>query len=244
MRGTLVALAAAGFILGLAALALVLTGDHDDVTGPFVVLALTLGWSFIATGLYAVWRRPEQSVGRLMTLVGFLWFLGALPESDSPLVHSLGLALGGLWAGPLVHLLIAFPSGRVAPGLERTLVRTGYAIPLLEPIALLFSAQPTPDCKRCPDNVLLVADDDTAFGILTTLLGIAGVAMLVGVCVVLVRRWRRSGPVQRRALAPVLWAGGAVVVVALAGVIPSLLGAEKATEVAQVALIAAITAVP
>ena len=33
-------LAFAGFVLGLAALALVLTGTHDTITGPFVVLAL------------------------------------------------------------------------------------------------------------------------------------------------------------------------------------------------------------
>src|SRR4051794_2367813 len=118
-RAVLGAVAAAGLAFGLAALALVLTNDHDDtVTGPFVVLALTLGWSFIGTGLYAMWRRPGQPIGALMTLVGFLWFVGALPESDSALVYTLGLALGGLWAGPLVHLLIAFPSGRIAPGLE------------------------------------------------------------------------------------------------------------------------------
>ena len=50
----LIGVAFAGFVLGLAALALVLTGDHDTITGPFVVLALTLGWSFIGTGLYAL----------------------------------------------------------------------------------------------------------------------------------------------------------------------------------------------
>jgi len=122
-RATLGVLAAAGLVFGLAALALVLSGDNGTITGPFVVLALTLGWSFIGTGLYAMWRRPEQPIGRLMTLVGFLWFIGALPESDSAFVHTLGLGLGGLWVGPFVHLLIAFPSGRVAPGLERTLVR-------------------------------------------------------------------------------------------------------------------------
>src|SRR4051795_13534727 len=132
------AVALAGFAFGLAALMLVLTGDHDTITGPFVVLALTLGWSFIGTGIYALWRRPDQLIGRLMVIVGFLWFIGALPESDSALVYTIGLALGGLWAGPLVHLLVAFPSGRVAPGLEGTPVRVGERIPPLEPVAALF----------------------------------------------------------------------------------------------------------
>ena len=52
-RGALGVLAAAGIVFGLAALALVLTSDHNQIAGPFVVLAFTLGWSFIGTGLYA-----------------------------------------------------------------------------------------------------------------------------------------------------------------------------------------------
>src|SRR3954452_10386813 len=124
----LAGVAVAGVVFGLAALAIVLSGDHDTITGPFVVLALTLGWAFIGTGLYALWRRPGHPIGRLMTLTGFLWFLGALPEADSALVFTFGLAFGGLWAGPFVHLLVAFPSGTVAPGLERNLVRLGYTL--------------------------------------------------------------------------------------------------------------------
>jgi len=69
----LVGVAFAGFVLGLAALALVLTGDHETVSGPFVVLALTLGWSFIGTGVYARWRRPDSPIGRLMILTSWWW---------------------------------------------------------------------------------------------------------------------------------------------------------------------------
>ena len=46
----LVGLAVAGFALGLAALALVTTSDREDDPGPWVVLALTMGWSFIGAG--------------------------------------------------------------------------------------------------------------------------------------------------------------------------------------------------
>src|SRR3954471_12909078 len=109
----LLGVAVAGLVLGLAAFALVLSGDQQTFSGPFAVLALTLGWSFIGTGLYAWWRRPDQVIGRLMTVVGFLWFAGALLEVDAPLVFTAGLACGGLWLGPFVHLLIAFPTGVV-----------------------------------------------------------------------------------------------------------------------------------
>jgi signal transduction histidine kinase len=191
-----------------------------------------------------VWRRPEQPIGRLMTLVGFLWFLGALPESDSPLVFTAGLALGGLWAGPLVHLLVAFPTGRVAPGLERAVVRLGYALPLLQILVLPVLSNAARDCPSCPDNLLLISAEDGLSDVLMVVLGVAAVAMLIGVGLVLVRRWRRSGPVQRRALAPVIWTGAAIVVVGVTGVIPQMIGAKTAEDVMSAILIGLITALP
>ena len=162
-RGAIGALAAAGIVCGLAALALVLTGDHEQITGPFVVLALTLGWSFIGTGLYALWRRPgaaDRPADDARS--GSCGSSARCPESDSALVFTVGLALAGLWSGPFVHLLVAFPTGRVDAGLERALVRLGYAIPLLAPVGLLFLAQPSTDCPSCPENLLLVTDSPTA----------------------------------------------------------------------------------
>ena len=208
------------------------------------MLALTLGWSFIGTGLYALWRRPDQSIGRLMTVIGFLWFIGALPESDSALVFTVGLALAPLWSGPLVHLLVAFPTGHVAPGLERRLVRLGYAIPLLAPLGLLFLAQPSPDCPSCPENLLLVSDSPAAVDAVESVLGLLGIVLLVGVLVVLVRRWRRSGPVQRRALAPVVWTGAAVALASAVGLIPQAIGDEGAIAVANYLVVGCVTAVP
>ena len=243
-RGAIGALAAAGIVCGLGAFMLVLTGDHDQIAGPFAALALTLGWSFIGTGLYALWRRPEQSIGRLMTVTGFLWFIGALPESDVPLVFTLGLVLAPLWSGPLVHLLIAFPTGRVQPGLERGLVRLGYAIPLLAPIGVLFLAQPSEDCPSCPENLLLVSDRPAAYDAVQAVLGAMGIVLLVGVLVVLIRRWRRSGPVQRRALAPVAWTGGTVALASAVSLIPQALGEEGVIEVANYLVVASVTAVP
>jgi signal transduction histidine kinase len=241
-RGTLMGLAAAGFVLGVAALALVLTSDHQLVDPAVVALALTLGWSFIGTGLYAQWRRPGHVVGKLMTLTGFLWFLGALPEADSDVLYTLGIALGGLFAGPLVHLLVVFPSGRAAPGLERMLVYLGYTIAIAQSVVLLFSV---PDgCARCPENLLLIQESETVETVLSLLFGLGGVAMLVSIAFVLIRRWRRAGRVQRRALSPVLWTGATLALVGIAGTIPSSSGNEAAADIAEFVLLATIAAVP
>ena len=88
LRRALLGLAVAGLAFGLSAGALVVTSDHRTDPVPFLVLGLAMGWSFIGTGLYAWWRRPDQRIGPLMTLVGFAWYAGALSFSDAPLVYS------------------------------------------------------------------------------------------------------------------------------------------------------------
>src|SRR5215207_5532428 len=124
LRRALIALAVAGFALGLAALALVTTSDRDESTA-WIALALTMGWGFTGAGIFAWWRRPENRVGALMTLVGFVWFLGSLTYADTAWVFTIGLLVGSLWIAALVHMLVAFPTGRLAPGLERRLVVLG-----------------------------------------------------------------------------------------------------------------------
>ena len=244
LRRALVALAVAGFALGLAALALVTTSDRPRDSTPWIVLALTLGWGFIGAGLYAWWRRPENRIGPLMTLVGFLWFLGALQSADAAWAFTLGLALGSLWIGALVHMLVAFPTGRVQPGLERIAVVTGWAAALVfSPLGLLVVKNPG-DCDDCPENLLLVWDNETAADIVEGLGVIVTVALLVAVGVILIRRWRSFGPVQRRALAPVVWIGAGLAAVGAAAVLPLALGADEVLEVGNSVLIILITAVP
>jgi signal transduction histidine kinase len=240
----LVALAVAGLVLGLAALALVTTSDRESDSTAWIALALTLGWGFIGAGLYAWWRRPENRVGALMTLVGFLWFLGALSSSDAAWAYTLGLALGSLWIAALVHMLVAFPTGRVEPGLERAVVRTGWAVTLVfSPLSLLVVAEPE-GCEDCPANVLRVVDSELASTIVEALNVIVSVLLLGALVVVLVRHWRSFGPVQQRALAPVVWTGGAVAVFGILTLVPLAVGADEVSELVDVGLIVLITALP
>ena len=74
LRRALLGLAVAGLAFGLAAGALVVTSDHRTDPVALLVLGLAMGWSFIGTGLYAWWRRPDHRIGPLMTLVGFAWY--------------------------------------------------------------------------------------------------------------------------------------------------------------------------
>ena len=245
LRRALIALAIAGFALGLAALALVASNDREDADpAAWIAIALTMGWGFAGAGIYAWWRRPENRVGPLMTLVGFTWFLGALLSAETAWAYTLGLLLSSLWVGALIHMLVAFPSGRVEPGLERRLVAVGWASTTVLPLALALVTENPNDCGDCPENLLLVWNSGTA----TDVLEAAGVALTVfllgGLVVVLVRRWRGFGKVQRRALAPVVWIGGAIAVVGLVIVLPVVFGADEVTQVVDFVLIVLITALP
>ncbi len=87
-----------------------------------------VGWNFVATGLYAWRRRPESRTGALMVVLGFAWFNSTLVNANSDLVHEVAEVTSGLWGGVFLHLGIAFPAGRVQPGLDRALVIAGYVI--------------------------------------------------------------------------------------------------------------------
>src|SRR5215217_2396834 len=245
LRRALIALAVAGVALGLAALALVTASDREDQESvAWIVLALTLGWGFAGAGIFAWWRRPDNRVGPLMTLVGFMWFLGALSSADAAWAYTLGLLVGALWLGALVHMLVAFPTGRVEPGLERRVVLLGWSAAVALPLLVaLVTARPG-DCRDCPENLLLTWDNETAADVVQAAVVVVPAALLVGLGVVLIRRWRGFGKVQRRALAPVVWTAAAVAVVGVASALPIAFGADAVSEAVDAVLIGVITAVP
>src|SRR3954466_2801646 len=65
----------AALAAGAGVIALMLESDHLTAPVVWAVFAPAVGWSFIGTGLYADWRRPENPTGRLMILLGFAWFV-------------------------------------------------------------------------------------------------------------------------------------------------------------------------
>jgi signal transduction histidine kinase len=244
LRRALIGLAVAGLALGLAALALVTASDREDDSTPWIGLALTVGWGFTGAGILAWWRRPENRVGPLMALVGFLWFLGALRSADTAWAYTVGLLVGALWLGALIHMLVAFPTGRVEPGFERGTVLLGWSGAITLPfLAALVTERPN-DCDDCPDNLLLAWDSEAASDAVEGIGLVLSVVLLALLGVTLIRRWRGYGKVQRRALAPVVWTAGAIAVVGVVGLLPIALGADEVAQVLDAVLVVAIAAVP
>jgi signal transduction histidine kinase len=198
----------AALACGAGTVALLAASDHQDGKAVWAILGPAIGWSFIGTGIYAWRRRPESRTGELMVLLGFAWFLSALAFSNAPALRTLAYVLGGLWGGVFLQLIMAFPSGRLAPGRDRALVIAGYLIFTVASIpAMLFANPHDLGCDGCPDNVLMVEHDETLAGI-----GLGAVAVLYAVLFVLVlvrltRRWRSTPPLERLQLTPVYVCG-------------------------------------
>ena len=210
LRLALVGLGLAGLAVGVVCLLIVLSSDHlDEVQIGGVVFTPLIGWSFIATGLFAWWRRPGNSFGALMALVGFVWFLSALLASDVRGLFAIGGLFGALPYALLLHMLVAFPSGRLQTGWERLLIGVAYFdTTAIQVLGVLFLETGSGDeCPGCPANPLLISENtglaDAIFGV-QSLIGVVGVT---GIAVLLVRRWRRASSSYRSALTPVLAAG-------------------------------------
>jgi signal transduction histidine kinase len=109
VRRPAVALVVAGVGLGVAAeFSLYLPDSPGLAAGDFAV-----GFAFIGAGALAL--RRSTATGALMAATGVAWFLGGL--------------VGGLvflHRGPLVHLLLTYPRGRLESRLDRVVVAAAY----------------------------------------------------------------------------------------------------------------------
>ena len=213
----LAAAAALGLALSGIAVLLVLASDHEDNKAATIALAVTAGVSFIASGLFALWRRPENRTGYLLAAVGYLWFFGALNESNNDWLFTAGAALGSLVFGAFIHLLLAFPGGRLTGRRDLWLVVSTYALVLTSSVATLLLEE-VPNPKVCPGcrSTIAVASNDDLESVLTVIVTALALAILATVLVIVVTRYLRSEGALRRALGPVLGAGAlAMLVLAL-----------------------------
>jgi hypothetical protein len=86
------------------------------------LLDAIVGWCFCLLGLGS-WRRRRPEPGLLMVATGVLWFVGG----------SVGVAVFA-HRGPLIHLLVGYPRGRLRDRSERAAVAVGYLDALVYPV--------------------------------------------------------------------------------------------------------------
>jgi signal transduction histidine kinase len=206
-------LALTALLLGLLGAALILGSDHLDDRGLIAALGFAIGAAWIGTGLYVWWRRPENRFGALMTWVGFAWLLNAFTAANGSAAFTLAVLVSNVYLAAFLHLLLAYPDGRVSNPSRRKLAATGYAISILGPVpALMFGFNASNEECRCPDSIIDVSSNVTLGDALDAAVNAVAVGIVIYVLWVLIERWREATPPQRRAMAPLLWSGVALMV--------------------------------
>jgi signal transduction histidine kinase len=234
LNRALVAIALAAVVAGGAAAALVASSQHTPHKGLGIVLGLFTAWSFVGTGLYAWWRRPGNRFGALFAAVGFTYLLGSLTASDDPAVFTIGVVLANLFFVAFAQMLLSYPDGRLQERWHAWLLGAGYALCIVGPLPQLlwgWTDRMRESCPDCPESVLLIERNDTLRDVFNAIHSAIGVVIVATVLVILIRRWRAATAPQRRAMAPILWSGVAMLVLLGSALGSDVAGISRLTDV-------------
>jgi signal transduction histidine kinase len=187
----------AAWLVGLAAVAVgdlgfIINGTEPEETVP---LDISIGLTSVVAGLLVWSRHPRNRIGPLLYLLGVVWALGGLwsladasafqsPSWARQIFAEFAPVIGVASTALMIHVVMAYPSGRLDSRVARATVALGYLTYVVQATAALS--------HRAPPEPLSSA--------LFLILAIVAVGTLS-------RRWYRAGPVARRVYAPVLAAG-------------------------------------
>jgi signal transduction histidine kinase len=206
----LIALLALSAGVGAALLVLGSERERSPVVAS-AALALVVGWVYIGSGLIARRQRPENRLGTVMVFIGFAWFATFLADAGSPLLFTVGKALESVYLLGFVYLVLSFPTGRLRRKLDRALVAAAVVIvTVVEVVWLLFADSRSQICSDCPHNAFEITRNDGIADAVLQGQRAVGVVLSLFTVALLVRRWVRASAPERRAGAPVLWAGSAM----------------------------------
>jgi signal transduction histidine kinase len=156
----------------------------------------------------------------LMTAVGFAFFLSVLSAADASWLFTIGVLLSSVYLAVFVHMLLAYPDGRIDSPRLRKVLAGGYTLALIGPAPILMFGDMDKTGCDCPDSAIFVSDNHTLFTVLDAVTSVIAVVLVGYVLYVLVQRWQAATQPQRRAMAPVLWSGICLLVL-LAGSLTS-----------------------
>ena len=208
-------------------LAIVQLGVGAGSPTPFwIPVAFTLVFAVWTTaGVIAWWRRPGSFTGALLLVGALAVFVGGVGNLGPPALLVLSAGFGTVSLAVTVHLLHAFPTGRLRGRLSVVTVAAGYGV------ALLLQAP-----------LYLIPAGEPALAVAEVLQRAVGVTVMVVTAVILVGRLRATDPQNRPVLLP-LYLYGTLTVLLIpvsANLIPLLGGDYVVVGAVQLALLAGI----
>jgi signal transduction histidine kinase len=209
-------MATTGVALAFVSAAIAASGAPSDAAFGRGLLQLLVVGVPIAAGLYAVRSPANRRFGTALLIVGVAWSLTALSEASMSVPYTIGRTANWIVLPSVFYLLLVFPDGQIAKGLDRTLLGGIVAVGVLLFLTTAFVAQAFPlntpwaSCAGdCPANALFVLDRTPAFvtDVVVPLRQWLIDLLWVGMVVSLVRRWQAASPLQKRAMGPVVVLG-------------------------------------
>jgi signal transduction histidine kinase len=245
LRGRLWAVGLTG--LGFSVLVAILLVAHpfspQDRGNAFAAVAV--GWSFLGIGLSAWRSRPENRVGPLMVAVGFTWMATTLMHCRLPLAFSIGVLVSATPFVLIVHLLLAYPTGRLSGRAQRFVIGLAYGVVALGSLLVSLLTEHPADTDAAGINLFNVVDAPGTANAIQAGFTVAGCVLVVAAGVLLVQRWNAAGRLQRRALGPVLGTGAALVfLLAITLASDQLDGPDWLTNVSGAFALLAVFALP
>ena len=234
LAAAVVAVAAAASVGAAYVLA---TSDHTADPGVTAALTVITANAFLLAGMVAWWRRPDNRIGPLMVLTGFLWFLSALPGSSVGVLFTFGYASASWAKAVFTQTVLAYPEGRLHSRLERVLVVALYIdVVVGQFVTLTFTPVPW-------NRVLIHGGDAEVARELLRAQRWFGFAIVAAALLVLGLRLRHGSAPLRRAVVPVLVTGALTLGLAGATIVANEVAAASAVEL-NLAQIAAFGLMP
>ena len=189
-----------------------------DLGWVFAVVLVAIGVGFFSLGAVVWLRRPDNRTGLLMLIEGLVILVTGLQISSNQWLFIIGSLTDALVISAFIHMLVAFPSGRLESRAARVVVGAAYAAAVLQIPVVLFGSGPDLGCDAkhpCPPNPLLIEPHSALTEVVEGVQAITLVGAALVTVFLLLRRYRASGPLARRGLAPVLFVGAAILLLAI-----------------------------
>lgn len=214
LNRALLAILASGLLLTGLLLALV---PPTGPAGPALVMFPVAVAAYLGAGLLAWQGRPGTLMGPLLLLSGAAVFLTGLGNAQVPVLIAAGSVAGSLPLATFIHLLLAFPTGRLPSPAAKLTAAAGYATALvLQAPAFLFSADSGMSIADRPESV------QAGFAVQAGV----GAVVLLATAALLLLRLRAASPPERRVLMPLYAYGLTAILLVLSAtrVLPNLFG--------------------
>jgi signal transduction histidine kinase len=169
-----------------------------------VLLFPTIALVWFIAGTIAWRRRPGSRTGLLIWVGGISILLAGLVNTRLPVGWLVGSVFATVMLAVIVHLLLAFPSGRLPDTPSRVIVVAAYIVALLLQVPNYTFGSGLLEPIGIATNPVLATIGDAVQRI-------AGLTVMFSTAVVLARRLRHASPARRRVLTPLYGYGMASV---------------------------------